>query len=299
MGNDFDTFTYTISDGRGGESVGNVQVDVIDAVPSDISGVVYLDVNNNGIHDPQEIELAGVEVTLTGTNIRGVPLNITVKTDMNGVFMFENILPNAEEDTIGYSITSATEKFLIDGKDSIVDAAAGDDLNPGIAGNDVFTGIDLGLWGTHRSEENYLFGERGLQSKYISIAQYLSSTTKGLAAATNMQGEDFWFTVLQGWEGMQVRPRPIGQRYGQLPADDRGCQQPDPNQNDQLQALPSGRRPDDRRVHDLLQWLGGGPGIQSGRGWRRRWSRRRVRGDVRSRIMPEGADEVFANGQWA
>ena len=71
-----DTFTYTISDGRGGTSTATVEVDVLDAVPSDISGVIYLDVNNNGVQDPQEVELAGVDVTLTGTNMRGVPLNI-------------------------------------------------------------------------------------------------------------------------------------------------------------------------------------------------------------------------------
>ncbi|NLX55597.1 MAG: tandem-95 repeat protein [Planctomycetaceae bacterium] len=217
VGDDFDTFTYTISDGRGGTAVGNVVVDVIDAVPSDISGVVYLDVNNNGIRDPQEVKLAGVEVTLTGTNVRGVPLNITVKTDVNGVFLFENILPNAEGDTVGYTITSATAKFLIDGKDSIVDPATGDDLNPGTAGDDVFTGIDLGLWGTERSVGNYLFGERGLQSKYITIAQYLSSTRKGLALATNMQGEDYWFTLLQGWEGVRTA-------HAQLASDLASCQ---------------------------------------------------------------------------
>ncbi len=202
VGADYDVFTYTISDGRGGTSTATVQVDVVDAVPSNISGVVYLDVNNNGVRDPQEIVLAGVEVTLTGTNIRGVPVNRTVKTDVHGVFLFENILPNAAGDTVGYTISSATERFLIDGIDSIVDSTVADDLNPGTAGNDVFTGISLGLWGTQRSEMNYLFGERGLQSKYISIAQFLSSTRTGLAVATNLQGDDFWFALLQGWEGV-------------------------------------------------------------------------------------------------
>ncbi|MHB8863168.1 MAG: Ig-like domain-containing protein [Pirellulaceae bacterium] len=199
----FDEFTYTISDGRGGTSTATVTVDVIDAVPSDISGVIYLDVNNNGIQDPQEIKLAGVDVTLTGTNVRGVPLNLTVKTDANGVFTFLNILPNAEDDTVGYSITAATPKYLIDGIDSIVDASTDENYNPGTAQNDVFTGIDLGLWGTPRSESNYAFGERGLSSKYISLAQYLSSTKTGLAMATNMQGADYWFTLLQGWEGVK------------------------------------------------------------------------------------------------
>ena len=58
-----------------------------------------------------------------------------------------------------------------------------------------------------------MFGERGLSSKYISIAQYLASTKKGLAAATNMQGEDFWFTVLQGWEGVKSAHVAIGERH--------------------------------------------------------------------------------------
>ena len=113
VGTDYDEFTYTIDDGREGADedgrpgrlVATVKVDVVDAVPSDISGVIYLDVNNNGVRDPQEIELAGVEVTLTGTNMRGVPMNITVKTDVNGVFMFLSILPNAEDDTVGYKIS--------------------------------------------------------------------------------------------------------------------------------------------------------------------------------------------------
>ncbi|MCU0959258.1 MAG: Ig-like domain-containing protein, partial [Pirellulaceae bacterium] len=202
-GVNFDQFTYTIGDGRGGTATALVTVDVIDAVPSDISGVVYLDVNNNGVKDAAEIELAGVEVTLTGTNIRGQALNITVKTDVDGVFRFENILPNLEGSLEGYSIAAAQPKFLIDGKDGMLDSTVADDLNPGVAGNDLFTGIQLGLWGTGRAEGNYMVGERGLSSKYISLAQYLSSTRKGLAVATNLAGDDYWFTVLQGWEGLE------------------------------------------------------------------------------------------------
>ena len=216
-----DTFTYTISDGNGGTDSATVVVDVVDAVPSDISGVVYLDVNNNGERDPSEIALAGVEVSLHGTNIRDVELKKTVKTDVNGVFVFEDILPNKEGsqyqimqgyfDKLG-NLIHCQPKFLLDGSDSIGDATAdydGEGYDLGVAGNDMFTGIELGLYG-HKNQDgdsyssvgNYAFGERGLSSKFISIAQYLSSTKKGLAVATNMQGEDFWFTILQGWEGV-------------------------------------------------------------------------------------------------
>ena len=201
----FDPFYYQISDREsdGLTSVALVEVDVLDAVPSDISGVIYLDVNNNGVHDAQEVELAGINVTLTGTNVRGEAVNLTVKTDVNGVFRFVGILPNAESDTVGYSISAATPKYLIDGLDTIVDNVVDDNYTPGTALNDVFTGIDLGLWGTQRSHDNYAFGERGLTSKYVSIGQYLASTKKGLAVATSMSGDDYWFTVLQGWEGIK------------------------------------------------------------------------------------------------
>ena len=30
-----------------------------------------------------------------------------------------------------------------------------------------------------------------------------------------MQGDDFWFTILQGWEGVRNGARPVGQRSGQ------------------------------------------------------------------------------------
>ena len=203
-GDNYDTFTYTISDGREGEDVGNVSVNVIDAVPSDISGVIYMDVNNNGIKDPWEIELAGVEVTLVGTNLRGEAVSEMATTDVHGKFLFQGILPNAVEDLIGYAIHATNPEYTIDGIDRIVDASEDEFYDPGDAGNDVITGIDLGVRGTTRADMNYEFGERGMQGKFITIAQYLSSTRKGIALATNTQGDDFWFTVLQGWEGVQT-----------------------------------------------------------------------------------------------
>ena len=189
---------------------------MLEAVPTDISGVIYLDVNNNGVRDPQEIELAGVDVTLTGTNLRGLPVDQTVKTDVNGVFKFLNILPNLEGDTLGYKITAATPKFLIDGIDSIVNPNvewndvdndgirdANELYNPGVAHNDQFTGIDLGLFGTQAAKDELCVRRAWLVEQVHLDAQYLASTKKGLAAATNMQGQDFWFTVLQGWEGVK------------------------------------------------------------------------------------------------
>ena len=200
---DLDTFTYTISDGNGGFSTALVTVDVVGAVPSDISGKAYLDVNNNGKWDPQEIVLGGVEVTLDGLSIRGENVHKTVLTGSDGVFLFEGVFPNEVGDPNGYTLSAVTPEFVVDGTDSMMDSTVDDDLNPGTAYDDEFRSIELGLFGTERAENNYMFGERGLSSQYISLAQYLSSTRKGLAAATNMEGDDYWYAVMEGWEGIQ------------------------------------------------------------------------------------------------
>ncbi len=203
VGNDLDTFEYVVQDGRGGEDIGAVEVDVIDAVPSDLSGVIYIDANGDGIQQSHELTLGGIDVTLTGTNIRGTAVDLTVKTDAHGVFTFAGILPNAEGDTVGYSIAARTPKYLNDGRETIIDMLADENYTPGQAGNDVFAGINLGVWGTDRSASNYSFGEAGLSSKYIKLSQYLASTRKGIMLGTDGDGETYWFAVQQGWEGVE------------------------------------------------------------------------------------------------
>ena len=66
-----DSFTYTISDGRGGTATATVFVQVVDYVPSDVSGYVYFDADNDGKKDAGEWGIGGVRITLTGTDIQG------------------------------------------------------------------------------------------------------------------------------------------------------------------------------------------------------------------------------------
>ncbi len=232
-----DTFTYTISDGHGGTSTATVEVDVLEAVPTDISGVIYLDVNNNGVRDPQEIELAGVEVTLTGTNLRGVPVDQTVKTDVNGVFKFLNILPNVEGDTVGYKITAATPKFLIDGIDSIVNPNvewndvdndgirdANELYNPGVAHNDQFTGIDLGLFGTQAAKEELRVRRAWLVEQVHLDCPVPGVDQEGLGGRHQHAGRGLLVHRSARLGRCEVGTRPTGERSGQLPADDRGRQ---------------------------------------------------------------------------
>jgi hypothetical protein len=162
-----------------------------------------MDVNNNGLWEAVELELGGVEVTLTGVNIRGEQVNETVQTGPDGVFVFEDVLPSELGDPAGYSLSAVTPEYVRDGLDAMLDTNAGADYTPGVASDDLFTSIELGLFGTDRAENNYLFGEMGLTSRFITLAQYLSSTNTGLVAATTMAGDDYWFAVLNGWEGVE------------------------------------------------------------------------------------------------
>src|SRR5262249_6457064 len=56
-----------------------------------VSGVAFVDFNQNGIHDPQEFVIPGVSVTLTGKTSQGTPVGATAVTDANGVYTFQNV----------------------------------------------------------------------------------------------------------------------------------------------------------------------------------------------------------------
>ena len=78
---------YTVNDranGSGLTDTATVYVTVVDFVPSDVSGYVYFDADDDGIKDPGEWGIGGVRVTLTGTNIQGSPVNLVAWTDEHG-----------------------------------------------------------------------------------------------------------------------------------------------------------------------------------------------------------------------
>ncbi len=98
-------------------------------VPSSLSGYVYLDSNNNGSKDAGEPPIAGVTVTLTGTDDNG-SVSQTTTTDANGFYSFTSLLPGT------YTLTETQPDGYIDGQDSI-------GTQGGVQGNDVFSDIVL------------------------------------------------------------------------------------------------------------------------------------------------------------
>ncbi len=53
-----------------------------------LSGLVYHDINGNGVFDAGDAGLAGITMTLTGTNDKGQAVSVTTSTAANGTFSF-------------------------------------------------------------------------------------------------------------------------------------------------------------------------------------------------------------------
>lgn len=124
--------------------------------PAGVSGYVYADVApSNGTRDAAEPGIAGVSVTVSGTDFLGNPSTRTVQTGADGRYSVDALLPGS------YQIDEAQPTGVADGPESLgtVGGAPRGSANPGST-NDRFGGIAL------VSEEagiDYNFGERGGQ----------------------------------------------------------------------------------------------------------------------------------------
>ena len=100
-----------------------------------LSGSVFEDLNNDGVQDPGEVGVAGVDVTLTGIDDLGNVVEVTVQTDVDGTYVFVDVRPS---DAVGYSITETQPAGLLDGIDTA--GSLGGDATV----NDVISGIVVG-----------------------------------------------------------------------------------------------------------------------------------------------------------
>ena len=62
-------------------------------LPSGLAGFVYSDSNNDGVFESNESGIAGVTLTLTGTNDLGASVNQTTTTGSGGGYSFQNLRP--------------------------------------------------------------------------------------------------------------------------------------------------------------------------------------------------------------
>jgi len=145
-----------------------------------LSGSVYVDYSpatpantNNGLRDAGEAGIAGVTVTLTGTDATGASINRTAVTDANGDYAFADLLAAGPA---GYTVSEgaipASAGRFIDGKDRAGTAGGS------TAVNDVISSIALGA-GVQAS--GYLFGE--LIGASISGKVFLDRNNNGVQDA--------------------------------------------------------------------------------------------------------------------
>lgn len=121
-----------------------VKYDFAEAKPASLSGYVYHDVNNNGVRDPGETGIAGVQIVVQSMADEA-PNPVVVYTDATGFWEATGLYPGE------YAVAQVQPAGWLDGLDS-AGSAGGTAHNPG----DMIDGIML-LSGV--SGLNYNFGE--------------------------------------------------------------------------------------------------------------------------------------------
>lgn len=168
-----------------------------------LSGLVYLDADNDGVVDAGESRLAGVTITLTGTAIGGNAVNLTTTTASDGRYQFNNLFSGT------YTITETQLTGYNDGIDTVGNLG-------GTLGNDVFSSITVtaGATGT-----GYNFGERSIPAPAPVVNTITTQTAlPGGSTLTGAAGIDF----LIGKEGVDTligrggRDRLIGGAGGDI-----------------------------------------------------------------------------------
>ncbi len=112
-----------------------------------LAGIVYNDINNDGVRAPAEPGIPNATVTLTGTDVNGNALNRATTTAADGSYSFTDLpMPNAS----GYTITETQPAGWNDGQDTLGTLG-------GTLSNDVFSAIHFPTPGA--AGTGYNFGE--------------------------------------------------------------------------------------------------------------------------------------------
>ncbi|GLZ37073.1 SdrD B-like domain-containing protein [Actinokineospora sp. NBRC 105648] len=154
-----------------------------------LSGVVYVDVNNNGLQDPGEAGIPGATVTLTGTDALGNAVNLSTTSAADGSYSFADLIGGT------YTVTETQAAGYADGIDT-----------PGTSGGtatppDSITAITLagGVDAT-----GYLFGEFVTGS---IAGRVVDDGGNGIGGATVvLTGPGGPITVLTGPDGSYTFP---------------------------------------------------------------------------------------------
>ena len=154
---------------------GNVFVGTV-YVAGRIGGRVFLDADNDGVDDG-EPGIAGVTVSLDGTDWRGHSLSLTTITDPDGGYAFEDLAPGT------YNLTETQPGTYLDGDDvpGNLGGEAGDDvinnivLGSGQIGDgynfaEIESSVVQGLvWEDFNNDGEVNFGEKAIEGVVIKL----------------------------------------------------------------------------------------------------------------------------------
>ena len=175
-----------------------------------LSGRVYEDANNDGVYTPGELPIAGVIVTLTGTDHLNNPVTRTTVTLADGTYAFTGLRPGT------YVVRETQPTAYADGLD-----AAGSE--GGTVGNDVISTIAIPLGGPTTAID-YNFGERPTADLQI---------TKTDSPDPVVPGTTLTYTLVVRNNGPSVAanvvvrdPLPTGTAFASLTAPGLSCTTP-------------------------------------------------------------------------
>lgn len=133
---------------------------------SSLSGYAYADANNNGTKDGGESGIAGVTITLTGTDIDGNPVSRSTTTNSSGYYSFTGLKASGPG---GYVLTETQPAGYADGTDRIGSQG-------GTTGNDALTTVRIN---TNTNGVSNNFGER-LNNASIGDRVWLDANLNGI-----------------------------------------------------------------------------------------------------------------------
>jgi uncharacterized repeat protein (TIGR01451 family) len=133
-------------------------VDFTEIKPSALSGVVYVDKNNDGIQGADEPGIPGVAITISGTDDFGNPYTKEETTGLNGEYLFDGLRPG------NYTVTETEPLAYVDGKET-----PGTTAGPSAPSSTVNDVISVSLNPDAHSKVNN-FGERPLSVVSGSVA---------------------------------------------------------------------------------------------------------------------------------
>lgn len=151
-----DVFEYVVRDNQNGQT-NTARVIIRVGNPVQLAGQVYVDLNNNGIRDPNELGIAGVNVVLNKTDGPYTFTGLVATTDANGQYVFTEVDGGPVLPAGRYTLVEVHPPAFFDGQDT---PGAPAPLDPPF--NDAFGGIVLGAGG---AAVGFNFGEGGIRAE--------------------------------------------------------------------------------------------------------------------------------------